>query len=590
MATANAIRAGRAFVEIFADSRPLMRGLRAVSARLKAFGVQIAAIGRRMMMMGAMIAAPFVLAVRHFTKVGDALDKMSKRTGFSVKALSGLIFAARRSGTSIEAVEKAVKRMQRTIYDAGRGLAETTDALGELGLTFADLEGKSPEEQFRLIARRLATVADASKKAALAQILFGRAGTMILPMLKGYDALIAKAKELGLVLTAKDIASAHAFADAWGDLMDVLKINVFMVGSALAPALVDWSKAIVDSLKNLKEWGKANRGLSVLLAKLTAGYIALGAAIWLLGTAFKALAIAIAIATFALKAFGIMLAIVTSPITLIIALAVGLTYAILKLSGVWDRAFEGMGKIFSETWGAITNALAAGDLEAAFKALTTAISYAWYKMTWDFRAGWIEAVAIIKRVWEKLTFAIKDAIALIVWSMRAMWANVKRDAIGAWTDIQELLGIISAREAAKRQAAAAREAGRARKPGADNRRAHEERLRQIAKEKHESLRGMYRELAERKRAWDEALAAARAAKAEGLGIPGAGGGPDLDAGKAAVQRVRQQVTYNPFQVGGYDPAGKRLDAIKALLQKQLEKQDEALRRQKRAGFFPLEVL
>ena len=51
-----------------------------------------------------------------------------------------------------------------------------------LGISVSDLQGISPEQQFQLFANALADVDDASTRAALAQDVFGRAGTELLPL------------------------------------------------------------------------------------------------------------------------------------------------------------------------------------------------------------------------------------------------------------------------------------------------------------------------------------------------------------------------------------------------------------------------
>ncbi len=53
MPSARGIRAGRAFVELFADDSKLVRGLRGTERRLKAFGKRIGALGRRLVGLGA---------------------------------------------------------------------------------------------------------------------------------------------------------------------------------------------------------------------------------------------------------------------------------------------------------------------------------------------------------------------------------------------------------------------------------------------------------------------------------------------------------------------------------------------------------
>ena len=143
-----------------------------------------------------------VAAVKNFADVGDQLDKMSKRTGFSVESLGELKFAAEQSGASLETVEKGAKRMASTILDAQMGLSTAVDAFDALGIKADELKGKSPEEQFQIMANALAGVEDASTKAALAQDVFGRAGTELLPLFnageKGMAALRDQAKSLGI--------------------------------------------------------------------------------------------------------------------------------------------------------------------------------------------------------------------------------------------------------------------------------------------------------------------------------------------------------------------------------------------------------
>ena len=79
MAGASGIRAGRAFVELFADDRALVRGLRSAQQKLAAFGAAVRGLrsaqqklvafgaamrglGTQMLALGAGIVAPLALA------------------------------------------------------------------------------------------------------------------------------------------------------------------------------------------------------------------------------------------------------------------------------------------------------------------------------------------------------------------------------------------------------------------------------------------------------------------------------------------------------------------------------------------------
>lgn len=149
MAKTGSIRAGRAFVELFADDSKLVRGLRSAQRKVKAFGAAITRLGSKLATLGSAIAAPLVASAKAFSVMGDAVAKMSKRTGLSVETLSELRYVASQTGTEFSTLENGLRRMQRSIYDAGRGLSTATDALTDLGLTFQDLDGLSPEQQFK---------------------------------------------------------------------------------------------------------------------------------------------------------------------------------------------------------------------------------------------------------------------------------------------------------------------------------------------------------------------------------------------------------------------------------------------------------
>ncbi|MBT3277754.1 MAG: hypothetical protein HN370_00060, partial [Phycisphaerales bacterium] len=149
MASTKGIRAGKAFVEVSADNTPLVRGLKAAQYKLRRFSATVGATGRRMVTASAAMAAPLVLAAKMFSSMGDEVAKMSKRTGVSVETLSELRYVASQTGTEFGTLENGLRKMQRSIYDAGRGLSTQTEAFADLGLEFKDLDGLLPEAQFK---------------------------------------------------------------------------------------------------------------------------------------------------------------------------------------------------------------------------------------------------------------------------------------------------------------------------------------------------------------------------------------------------------------------------------------------------------
>jgi hypothetical protein len=291
MPSTQGIRAGRAFVELFADDSKLVRGLRRAEKKLKFFGDSIRNVGLKTAGLGAAVLAPLLGAAKVFSSMGDQVAKMAKRTGFGVEALSQLRFVASQTGTSLEAMETGFRRMQRSIYDAGRGLSTQTDALADLGLTFKDLDGLAPEDQFKLLAESISRIEDPTRKAALAQALFGRAGTQLLPMMAqgaaGIKRLREEARRLGLTMSREDAAAAEDFTDAMDRLWKTVKMGAFRIGAALSPALGDLAGRLTRAAVTTGAWISKNRQLIVTVTKVAAAVLAAGLALAALGKAIS---------------------------------------------------------------------------------------------------------------------------------------------------------------------------------------------------------------------------------------------------------------------------------------------------------------
>ena len=95
MANAQGIRAGEAFVELFADDSRLVKGLKKASARLKGWGESVTAAGKSMLAGGGAILGALAGSAKVFADMGSELSDMSTRTGVSVEALSELGYAAK---------------------------------------------------------------------------------------------------------------------------------------------------------------------------------------------------------------------------------------------------------------------------------------------------------------------------------------------------------------------------------------------------------------------------------------------------------------------------------------------------------------
>ena len=452
------IRAGRAFVELFADDSKLVRGLKRAEKKLEAFGRKVRDIGLKIAAVGAAAVTALAGAAQTFATMGDNVAKMSKRTGVSVEALSELGYAAGLSGTSVESLEKGLRRMQRTVYDAARGSKAATEGLAALGLSVEDLKGLAPEDQFMMIADRLAAINDPTLKAALAMEMFGRSGTEMLPMLEngaaGINALRDEARRLGLTISTEDAQAAEEFNDALTRMWKVMKMAVFQIGAALAPALSDVAEVITGTVKAISDWIRASRGLVVTVLYAAAAVAAVGVALVAFGAicavaakAVAALLIVIKIAVAAFVAIKAVVLAICSPVGLVIAAIVALGAAIPYVTGLGEKALAWLGEQFTilkdhalVAFDGIGDALAGGDI-----GLTAKILWLTLKLEWQRGIAWLEGLWLdFRNFFIRLSYdAFYGAVraALTVWhGLEVAWIETTSFLSTTWTRFCQGIG------------------------------------------------------------------------------------------------------------------------------------------------------
>ena len=235
--------------------------------------------GKAMTIAGAAIVGTLGTMVKKYVETGDWIDKMSKRTGFAATTLSELAYAANISGASLDDVEKGVKRMSKTIVDAGDGMATYVRAFDRLGLKVEDIEKLGIEEQFSTIAKAIAEVESPTIRAAAAQDIFGRAGTKLLPLFaegeKGLEALSREAHELGIIFDKEAAAKAAKLKDAQTALKESFKGLGFTLSESLVPVLTKLVDKVTEVMKKVIAWVKENPKLTETIVKITGGVGAL---------------------------------------------------------------------------------------------------------------------------------------------------------------------------------------------------------------------------------------------------------------------------------------------------------------------------
>lgn len=305
MTSATSIRAGRAHVEIAADTGPLDRGLRLARARLEAFGATLRAVGQPLATAGAALVGGLVGAAKSYATVGASLHDLSLRTGASVESLSALGYAARQSGTDLTTVEVGLRNMQRVIASASAGTDSAVASLAALGVTAAQLQQMSPAAQLAALADGLTAITDPAQRTAAAVSLFGRSGTSLLPMLSqgsaGLRVFAGQAAAVGQVMDATTAAAAKELDDRMTDLMMVLHRLAVEVGRAVAPAVLHATLWLTGAAAATREWLTENQALVSTALTAAAVIGALGGALLAGAVAAKAVAAGLAAVTLATR-------------------------------------------------------------------------------------------------------------------------------------------------------------------------------------------------------------------------------------------------------------------------------------------------
>lgn len=388
-ANASAVRAGRAFVELFTKNNALYRGLEEGKKRVEKWAKGLQSIALKVGAVGTAITAPLAKFAADFANRGAAIHQMSERFGASAETVSRLAFAFERGGGTLEGFGGAIDGLVTKISHLENS-ADLFDGLLSQPLSGAELRGKSLDEVLDTIAERIKGIARADDQLRVANET-GLGG--LLPILKqgaaGLSAIRQEADRTGATMTGSQAQRAFDLSQAMTKAWDEFRFTLLKVGEALLPtsaATESLSEKVAEAGRLARKWVDENIGLIQSIAALGAGLIAGGVALAAFSVALKVVAVGIGLAITLLKTMAAVVFAIASPIGLA-------TAAVVALGGHWltstengkrsasalGAAFSEMGNTFSRSWSGIVTAVKAGDLKAAFEIAGLTIQNVWYR-------------------------------------------------------------------------------------------------------------------------------------------------------------------------------------------------------------------
>jgi hypothetical protein len=159
-------------------------------------------------MAGAFAAIDFGGAAKAAVDAASQIADASQMIGESAEMTQRLTFAAEQGGASLGNVATAMKGMAEALggKDGGAKLLE------DLGLTLADISGKSPGQVFLTMAEAIRQIPDPLRQSDLATDAFGKTGTELLPAIKAGFVEIGNAAP---IMAEKTVASLDEVGDKW---------------------------------------------------------------------------------------------------------------------------------------------------------------------------------------------------------------------------------------------------------------------------------------------------------------------------------------------------------------------------------------
>jgi len=128
--------------------------------------------------------------------LGGRLSELSARTGEAAGTLLVLETAFKNSGLEASQVGQVINKLQNFMQDATNGGEKQTKVMRDLGISFADLAGKTPSDQMQVFAEKIAGIQDPTQRAATASEVFGeKLGGKLLPLLVDFSGNIDDARD-----------------------------------------------------------------------------------------------------------------------------------------------------------------------------------------------------------------------------------------------------------------------------------------------------------------------------------------------------------------------------------------------------------
>lgn len=458
MASGGAIRAGRAFVELFADDSKLRQGLNRASRSMKNFSAKVGQIGATVFAAGGAMAAAFVQPVKAASDLGEATSKLDAVFGDSAEAVKRWgDETATQIGMSKREIREFLGGAQDLLVPVGVDPKTATETSKSLVQLAADLGSFNNRDTADVMGDLQSALVGSSETMLKYGVIVNQAAVNQRLLDQGINPKSATDAQkvmarYGIILEGTTAAQGD-FARTSGGLANRTKTlrssleNLSSeVGSTLTPA-VENAVGVLDQVVNFVARFASENQAIIQVAAIVAG------SLMALGSALLVVAGIGVVASTALAAISSTIGILASPFVLVSGAIAGTVGALLYFSGVGGTVVEFIKGKFGELWNylkptfeAISSALSSGEYGKAAEILWLQLKAAWLQGTADLQRLWIafkvetakvfvESTVSLLNTWDQFTGGMMDAFDVAVNHIVDAWKFVQTKIAGLIVDV-----------------------------------------------------------------------------------------------------------------------------------------------------------
>ena len=332
-------------IKVNADATKASKTMTNFKKNVKEVSKAVADVAMKMGVAGAAITGFGFYAAKQFADAGDAIDKMSGRTGISNRMLQVFSHAADLAGASISNVEAAVIGLGKKLPMLEKETTPAGAAFKAMGLNLAKFTAMNSEDRFMTIGDALSKMSDETARNQAAMDLLGGSGTKLANMFRtDFIKQVKSAEEaldgMGAILDDEAVASAAAYTDALDELGKAKQALIVTIGKLITPWLMTLAQKMTEVISVMTLWTNAHPevtkaifgvafALGLLIPLLVAIKLAIPLVTMVLFGLSKALIVA-KLAWFGMTTGIVAASLAIAPYVAAIAIAVGAIYLLVK--------------------------------------------------------------------------------------------------------------------------------------------------------------------------------------------------------------------------------------------------------------------